>query len=79
MKTIAIIGILILTVSLVFGGMTNTVLAQEDPSILTKIAKRAQDQILIQISNDSPKEILKLFAAGFFAIVSKADLDILCG
>ena len=64
MKTIAIIGILILTVSLVFGGMTNTVLAQEDPSILTKIAKRAQDQILIQISNDSPKEILKLFEDG---------------
>ena len=64
MKTIAIIGILILTISLVFGGMTNTVLAQEDPSILTKIAKRAQDQILIQISNDSPKEILKLFEDG---------------
>ena len=64
MKTIAIIGILILTVSLVFGGVTNTVLAQEDPSILTKIAKRAQDQILIQISNDSPKEILKLFEEG---------------
>jgi len=57
-------GILILTVSLVFGGVTNTVLAQEDPSILTKIAKRAQDQILIQISNDSPKEILKLFEDG---------------
>ena len=64
MKTIAIIGILILTVSLAFGGVTNTVLAQEDPSILTKIAKRAQDQILIQISNDSPKEILKLFEEG---------------
>ena len=64
MKTITIIGILILTVSLVFGGMTNTVLAQEDPSILTKIAKRAQDQILIQISNDPPKEILKLFEEG---------------
>ncbi len=64
MKTIAIIGILILTISLVFGGVTNTVLAQEDPSILTKIAKRAQDQILIQISNDSPKEILKLFEEG---------------
>ena len=64
MKTIAIIGILILTVSLVFGGVTNTVLAQEDPSILTKIAKRAQDQILIQISNDSPKEIQKLFEEG---------------
>lgn len=64
MKTIAIIGILILTVSLVFGGMTNTVLAQEDPSILTKIAKRAQDQIQIQISNDSPKEIQKLFEEG---------------
>jgi len=62
MKTIAIIGILILTISLVFGGMTNTVLAQEDPSILTKIAKRAQDQI--QISNDSPKEIQKLFEEG---------------
>jgi len=64
MKSIAIYGILILTLSLVFGGMTNTVLAQEDPSILTKIAIRAQDQIQIQISNDSPKEIKKLFEKG---------------
>ena len=64
MKTIAIYGILILTVSLVFGGLTNTVLAQENPLILIKIAKRAQEQIQIQISNDSPKEIKKLFEEG---------------
>ncbi len=64
MKSIAIYGILILTVSLVFGGMTNTVSAQENPWILVKIAKRAQDQIQIQISNDSPKEIKKLFEEG---------------
>ena len=64
MKSIAIYGILILTVSLVFGGMTNTVSAQENPWILVKIAKRAQDQIQMQISNDSPKEIKKLFEEG---------------
>jgi flagellin-specific chaperone FliS len=64
MKSIAIFGILILTASLVLGGMTNTVFAQENPSILSQIANRAQEQIQNQISNDSSEEIKKLFEKG---------------
>ena len=64
MKSIAIFGILILTASLVLGGMTNTVFAQENPSILSQIANRAQEQIQNQISNDSSEEIKKLFEEG---------------
>ena len=64
MKTIAIFGMLILTVSLVFGGMTNNTWAEEDLSILTKIAKRAQDQIQSQITKDSSEGTQKLFEEG---------------
>jgi len=64
MKTIAIFGMLILTVSLVFGGMTNNTWAEEDLSILTKIATRAQDQIQSQITKNSSEGIQKLFEEG---------------
>ena len=64
MKSIAIYGLLILTASLTLGGMTNTVFAQENPSILSQIATRAQEQIQNQISNESSEEIKKLFEEG---------------
>jgi len=64
MKSIAIFGFLILTASLVFGSITNNVSAQENPSILVTIAKRAQEQIQNQMSNDSSEEIKKLFEEG---------------
>jgi hypothetical protein len=64
MKSIAIYGLLILTASLTLGGMTNTVFAQENPSILSQIANRAQEQIQNQISNESSEEIKKLFEEG---------------
>jgi hypothetical protein len=64
MKNIAIFGLLILTASLVLGGMTSTVFAQENPSILSQIANRAQEQIQNQITNDSTEEVKKLFEEG---------------
>jgi hypothetical protein len=64
MKSIAIYGLLILTASLTLGGMTNTVFAQENPSILSQIANRAQEQIQNQISPESSEEIKKLFEEG---------------
>ena len=64
MKSIAIFGFLILTTILVLGGTTNTVFAQDDPSILLKIAKRAQNQIQNQISYNSSEEIKNLFEEG---------------
>ncbi|MFQ5783148.1 MAG: hypothetical protein ACE5GR_08895 [Nitrosopumilus sp.] len=64
MKTIATFGLLILVTSMVFGGMTSNVSAQDDPAILLKIAKRAQDQIRNQITPDSPDKVKKLFEEG---------------
>lgn len=64
MKTIATFGLLILVASMVIGGMTNSVSAQDDPTILLKIAKRAQEQIYNHISTDSSNTIQELFKEG---------------
>ena len=64
MKSIVIYGLLVLTASLTLGGMTNTVFAQENPSILSQIATRAQEQIQNQMSNESSEELKKLFEEG---------------
>ena len=53
MKSITIFSVLILTLSLIFGGITNSVYAQDTPSILLTIAKRAQTQIQNQIADSS--------------------------
>ncbi|EIJ66824.1 hypothetical protein BD31_I0250 [Candidatus Nitrosopumilus salaria BD31] len=63
MKTLATFALLILVVSMVFGGMISNVSAQDVPAIL-KIAKRAQEQIRNQISDDSPDKVKKLFEEG---------------
>ncbi|MFB5613584.1 MAG: hypothetical protein ACE5RI_00660 [Candidatus Nitrosomaritimum yanchengensis] len=64
MKSIKILGLLILVASLAVGGITNPASAQEDPQILVKIAKRAQDQIQKQITDESPISIKELFQEG---------------
>lgn len=64
MKSIVTFSLLILIASMVLGGMTNTVSAQDDPTILLKLAKRAQNQIQNQISSDSPDKIKRLFDEG---------------
>ena len=64
MKSIAIFGFLILTVSLALGGATSLVYAQDNPPILLKIAQGAENQIRAQISNDSSEEIKNLFEEG---------------
>ncbi len=63
MKSITIFGALILTISLVFAGITNNVYAQDEPSILLTIAKRAENQIQNQIS-DASDELKRLFEEG---------------
>jgi len=63
MKTITTFALLILVASMAFGGMTSNVFAEEDPAIL-KIAKRAQEQINKQISDNSSDEIKRLFEEG---------------
>ena len=70
MKYLAIFGFLILTISLIFGGSTGTVFAQDPPSILVKIATTAQDKIQSQISNNSSEEIKKLFEEGKQGVVA---------
>lgn len=64
MKTIATFGLLILVASMTLGGMTSNVSAADDPTILLKIAKRAQEQIQKQISADSSDKIKRLFEEG---------------
>lgn len=64
MKTIATFGLLILVSSMIFGGMTSSVSAQDDPEILLKIAKRAQNQIHDQITSDSSDKVKRLFDEG---------------
>jgi hypothetical protein len=65
MKNITTYALLILVSSIALGGMTSNVSASEDdPAILLKIAKRAQEQIHNQITEDSSDKIKKLFEEG---------------
>ena len=64
MKTVVTFGLLILVASMALGGMTSNVSAQDDPTILLKIAKRAQEQIHNQISLDSSDKVKRLFEDG---------------
>lgn len=64
MKTVATFTLLILVTSMIFGGMTSNVSAQDDPAILLKIAKRAQEQIHNQISDNSSSKVKELFEEG---------------
>jgi len=64
MKTVTTFALLILVISIIFGGMTSNVSAQDDPAILLKIAKRAQEQIHNQISDNSSDKIKELFEEG---------------
>ena len=69
MKTIKTCVLLILVTSMVFGGMTSNVSAQDDPAIL-KIAKRAQEQIHNQISDNSSDKIKELFEEGTQKVIA---------
>ena len=64
MKTVTTFALLILVMTMIFGGMTNNVSAQDDPTILLKIAKRAQEQIHNQISDNSSDKVKRLFEEG---------------
>lgn len=64
MKTITSLGLLILVSSLIFGGITSSAAAQDDPTVLLKIAKNAQDQIRQNIPNNSSEKIQQLFKEG---------------
>ncbi len=68
MKSIVTFSLLILVASMAFGGVTNSIYAQDDPAILLKLAKRAQNQIENQISSDSPDKIKKLFDEGIHEV-----------
>ena len=64
MKSILTFGLLILVTSMVLGGATSNVYAQDDSEILLKLAKRAQNQVQNQISSESPDKIKRLFEEG---------------
>ena len=64
MKSISIFLFLIIATTMVLGSTINTVYAQDNPSILIKIGKRAHDQIQNQITDQTPLEIKSLFLKG---------------
>jgi len=63
MKSVISFTLLILVASMAFGGITNNAYAADDSAIL-KIAKRTQEQISNQISDDSSDKIKRLFEKG---------------
>jgi hypothetical protein len=62
MKSVTSFALLILVASMAFGGITNN--AYADDSAILKIAKRTQEQISNQISDDSSDKIKRLFEKG---------------
>lgn len=64
MKNVTSFVLLILVSSMILGGITNTVYAQNDPSILLKIAKHAQKQLESQINQNSSEKTEQLFKEG---------------
>ena len=56
--------LLIFVTGLILVGTSNTAFAQDDPTILLKIAKNAQEQIYSQIPIDSSEKIKKLSDEG---------------
>jgi hypothetical protein len=70
MKKILSVMLLILTSSIVLGGMTNISYAQNDPSILLKIARQAQEQLQNQISQSSSDTVKQLFNNGTKQVIA---------
>lgn len=63
MNSVVSFALLILVASMAFGGITSSAYAADD-SVILKIAKRAQEQISNQISDDSSDKIKRLFEEG---------------
>ena len=61
-------GLLVLVATMILEGTVNSAFAQDDSSILVKIAKNAQDQIRKNISKNSSETIKELFQEGSFQV-----------
>ena len=61
MKKVVSAGLLMLVASMIFSGIPISAEAQNDLSILLKIASQAQREVKNQISSDSSEEIKRLF------------------
>lgn len=64
MKTLTSLVLLVLVSSLILGGITSSAYAQNNPAVLLKIAKNAQDQIKQNISSNSSEKIQQLYKEG---------------
>ena len=61
-------GLLVLVATMILAGTVNSAFAQDDSSVLVKIAKNAQDQIRKNISENSSETIKELFQEGSFQV-----------
>ncbi len=81
MNNVTSFGLLILVTSMIFAGLTTTAYGETDPTILLTLAKRAQNQIQNQITEESPEEIKELYNRGVEEIslledsLTKKDLE----
>ena len=64
MKILTSFGLLILVASMIFGGITSSYAAQDDSTVLLKIAQKAQDQIKQNIKSNSSEKVQQLFKEG---------------
>lgn len=64
MNKITTYALLVLVASMAIGGITSSAQAQTDPTILLTLAKRAENQIRNQITDDSSEKVKELFRQG---------------
>lgn len=64
MNKITTYALLVLVSSMAIGGITSSAQAQTDPTILLTLAKRAENQIHNQITDDSSEKVKELFRQG---------------
>lgn len=70
MKTVTSFTLILLVASIGLGGITSPASAQDDPAILLKLARHAQDQISNQIPDNSSDKIKSMLSEGIHHVES---------
>ncbi len=64
MKVVTALALMLLVAGIGLGGIADSASAQDDPAILLELAKRAQDQISDQVSENPSDNIKRMFGEG---------------